>query len=243
MSESSEIISTLKRAIKTSGMTYANVANELSVSEATIKRIFSVKHCSLERIEEICTVLHIQLTDLIHLHELEKNRVKQLTYEQEQQLTADPALLFIAVCIRNNWLVDEITQQYRFTEHEITRLLIKLDKLGLIDLLPGNRYKLRVSSDFRWIDKGPIEKFYEKNIQQDFLSSHFTEEGELRLFLTGAVSQVTQQKVLGKLAELSADFAAWHKADLNYPIQSRVNVSVLLAARSWEMALFKQFQK
>ena len=60
-----------KRFLKAQGKTYAELAKGLDVSEATVKRVFSEENVSLNRLDDICCYLGIQLTDLASMVEQE----------------------------------------------------------------------------------------------------------------------------------------------------------------------------
>ena len=47
----SPLISTLKRVLKTRGVTYADLAERIALSEASVKRLFSQGTFTLERLE------------------------------------------------------------------------------------------------------------------------------------------------------------------------------------------------
>ena len=50
MSQTRELIKTLKTALKAQGKTYADVAVELGLTEASVKRLFSQQSFSLSRL-------------------------------------------------------------------------------------------------------------------------------------------------------------------------------------------------
>ena len=52
-----EIVETLKKVLKARSMTYADLAGALRVSTPTVKRLFSRRTFTLERLEEILKLL------------------------------------------------------------------------------------------------------------------------------------------------------------------------------------------
>ena len=63
----SPLISTLKRVLKTRGVTYADLAGRIALSEASVKRLFSQGTFTLERLEEVCAALEIDVFELAKL--------------------------------------------------------------------------------------------------------------------------------------------------------------------------------
>ena len=60
-----ELIDAIKRLLKSRGMTYAQLATRIDLSEASVKHMFSQETMSLTRLEEICEVLGIGLSELV----------------------------------------------------------------------------------------------------------------------------------------------------------------------------------
>src|ERR1700752_1415328 len=88
----------LKMHLKARKMNYADLARALKISEATVKRIFATRNCTLERLDKICELLEVDLAELARSGPREDRLVNRLTPSQEEQLLADPALLLVAVC-------------------------------------------------------------------------------------------------------------------------------------------------
>ncbi|NIQ16487.1 MAG: XRE family transcriptional regulator, partial [Candidatus Dadabacteria bacterium] len=80
----------------------------------------------------------LNFTDLVRLLDEEQNKLSNLTEEQEQELVSDLKFLLIAICVQSNWTFEEIISYYKISELECIKYLARLDKLGLIQLLPNN---------------------------------------------------------------------------------------------------------
>ena len=159
MPQTRELVTTLKAALKSQGKTYADVAEALDLTEASIKRIFSQQNFSLDRLDRVCQMLGMEISDLVQMMNERRQQLQQLTWAQEEELTADVTLMLVAVCVLNRWTMNEIVDYYRISEHECIRHLARLDRLKLIELLPKNRIRLLVAPNFSWIENGPIQQF------------------------------------------------------------------------------------
>ncbi len=239
MPQSPVIIDALKRALKQHGLTYAQVAAHLGLSEASVKRMFASCHFTLERLDAVCALMNLEISDLFQLLEEQRQRITHLSEAQEQELVADPKLFLVAVCARNRWQFGEILEHYAFSATELIQLLARLDRIRFIELLPNNRIKLAVAADFRWLPAGPVERFYAKQVQAEFFQSPFKGEGEQRLFLTGMLSPRSRDTLLRKLNALAREFAELHKEDCALPLVQRENVGMVLAIRPWELGVFR----
>ena len=243
MTQTSALIDTLKKALKTHQLTYARVAKKLDMSEANIKRMFASKRFSLDRLEEICQLMQMELSDLFQLYEESRQRINQLTRQQEQELVANEKLLLIAVSVRNRLSFDDMIRNYEISETECIQYLAKLDKLKIIDLLPSNRIKLRIDDGFSWLKNGPIEQFFEKQIQSQFLKSSFNGDCEKRKFLFALLSDSSIQIIMNKINALSNEFSELHRQDASLHLEKRHNVGFMLALRPWELETFQPFLK
>ena len=243
MAQSKEVIDALKSELKSNGYTYADVARKLKLSEISIKRMFSQNHFTLARLESICEMLQCDFTDLVRIVDEERTKISSLTEQQEQELVSDPKFLVIAISVQNSWTFDEIISYYDISEPECISYLTRLDRLGLIQLLPNNRIKRMVAQDFRWLARGPIEGFFEQHVQSAFLKSHFSRPGDLRLYLTGMVSRGSLESLRSKIEMLAREFNALQKDDSRLPAKARFNIGLMVAMRPWEFPGFSKLKR
>src|SRR5689334_23805467 len=122
MGQAAALIGALKQVLKARGYTYARVARGLGVSEATVKRVFAARTFTLQRLEQICTLLGIGITDLARMVAHGEETPTQLTLRQEKELVSDPKLLLVAVHALNHWTLEELVAQYALTKAECIRL-------------------------------------------------------------------------------------------------------------------------
>jgi len=243
MAQAAALIDTLKQALKSYRLTYAEIAKQLQMSEANVKRMFASKRFSLERLEEICHLMNMELTDLFQLHEETRQRITQLTQEQEKKLVQDVKLLLVAVSVRNRLTFDDMMNNYELSETELIRCLAALDKLKIIDLLPQNRIKLLIDDNFRWLPNGPIERFFETQIQGQFLKSSFCGEFEQRLFMFGLMGDTTTQLLINRMQSLAKEFTDLYRQDINLPLEKRRTIGFMLAMRPWNAEVFTPLTK
>ena len=100
MAQRKEIIDMLKRSLKQKGLTYADIARQLQLSEISVKRNFSQKNFTLDRLESICNMVNVDFSDLVQMADDEKEKISALTLEQEQELLADLKFLLVAILVQ-----------------------------------------------------------------------------------------------------------------------------------------------
>lgn len=243
MSQSAALIQTLKKALKAHGKTYQDVALALDLSEASVKRLFSQQNFSLERLEQVCQLMGLEITSLVQLMSENQPQLKQLSFEQEQVITQDLSLLLITVCVLNRWTMAEIVDFYHLSEHEVLQKLAHLDRLKLIELLPKNRIKLLVSPNFRWLSGGPIQQFFQTSIASEFFNTNFNRQDECLMVMTGMLSPQSNAEFQRKLQRLAREFNLINNEDAALPLAQRDGVTVVLAMRDWRYGLFQPLQK
>jgi len=241
--QSTALIKTLKQALKKFGLTYADIAQQLDMSEANIKRLFATGRFSLQRLEQVCQLMQLELSDLFELYHQSRLKISRLSLDQEKELVSDIKLLLVAVSVRNHLSYDEIISNYQISATECIQYLARLDRLKLIDLLPGNQIKLSIDENFQWLPGGPIEQFFNQQIQQQFLQSRFNQEMEQRRFLFALLSDSSVQIMLNKIQSLTQEFNDLHRQDSQLPLHKRHSIGFMLALRPWQMAVFEPLIK
>lgn len=243
MSDTQSLVHTLKAAVRQAGMTYADVARGMGMSESNVKRLFSTGKFSLDQFGAVCNLMGLAFSDLARLHESSRRRITRLTREQEQALVDDTLLLLAAVCVRNHWRMEDMVRLYRVTRVQCIRLFAQLDRLKIIELLPGDRYRLLVAEDFSWIPGGPIEQFFESEMLAEFLDSNFSAPHSFRRYLGGAISPASAALMQRKLDQLSGEFAELHARDVTLPVSERTNFGIVMAMRPWELGAFSELRR
>ncbi len=243
MSQTRALIDTLKSMLRSQGHTYADCARWLDLSEASVKRLFSKYQFSLDRLEILCTHLGMDFIELARQMDSRQHRVSQLSEDQEQALVKEPRQLLVAVCLLNHWPPETILESYQLSPNELQVTLGKLDGIGLIELMPGNRVRLKVKRDFRWRSGGPIERLFREHMQSEFLRDDFDQPSECRLVVSGMLSPAARAELNKRLRQLVEHFNDVHLKGLDLPQQEREGTTLLLAMRSWEPSFFARFRR
>jgi len=120
--------------------------------------------------------------------------------------------------------------------------LAQLDRLRIIELLPGNRIKLRIAANFNWLPNGPIQQFFHDKVQQDFFNSRFDKQHEKLLVLNGLLSKQSNREFQKKLQRLASEFEQLNREDAALPMDERHGTTAVLAMREWQYSLFEGFR-
>jgi len=243
MSEATNLIDCVKRLLKQRGLTYKDVATELGVSEASVKRMFSIKRLTLDRLAEVARILDLTVAELAQEAAAGSARLRALEHAQERELVRDAKLLLVTVCTLNHWSIRDIVATYTLSEAEVIHRLVRLDRLRLIDLLPGNRIRLNVARDFEWLPHGPIQQFFKDVGMRQFLASPFAGEQEAFSFTHGMLTEPALAKLQAELRKLRERFAEFHEESQALDLGKRHGVGLLVALREWELDAFKALRR
>jgi len=237
------LVEALKKSLRARGMTYAQLARELGLSEASVKRLFSRGTFTLARVEEILRVLELDLQELARMARAPEGGPAELSLEQETVLARDERLLSVFWLLLNGWRFADIVEEFAITRTELTLALAKLERARLIDWEPGERVRLRVAKDFGWRAGGPVKKAYGLRVTSEFLRSRFAGPAELLRFEARDLSAASVAALRRKLERIAAEFGELAEADSALPARRREGVGLLLACRPWEFSVVNALKK
>ena len=242
MAQRSALVVELKRALRERGLRYTEVARALNLSLATIKRRFARGDFSLERFERICELADVGLRELLERAEEHSAPTRQLTLVQEREIVADPRLFLVTWLVLNRMPFEEIIRSYRFTARELLRYFIRLDRLRVIELQPGNRARLLVSRRFSWRAGGPVQRYLHERLLREFLASAFTGTQQEFVFHGARMSREVLAQLQRVLQNSARECMALIEQDRSAPDQ-RVGAAFVLALRPWSYTGFAQFER
>ena len=243
MAHSGALVEVLKRELRSRGVTYAQVARKLGLSEASVKRMFSRRDFTLKRLDQVCQLTNADFSDLARTLNREENLIAQLSQEQEKEIASSLKLFLVAVCALNHVPPEQMVDTYDISQAECIQLLLKLDRIGFIRLLPNNRIKLLVSRDFAWLPDGPILRFFKQRAHGDFVRSGFDRPDEYFVAVNGMLSAGSRATIVSRLKRIAREFSDLHNDDVRLPAAQRRNMTMLVAIRHWELQAFTELRR
>src|SRR3990167_5618259 len=243
MSTTADLVTALKKELKAAQMTYADLALQLGMAESSVKRMLDRGDMPLSRIDAICRALALDFADLARRVADSQPLLKELTHEQEKAVVADKKLLLVAISVLSQWTLEQITDSYRLSEAEGIKYLAQLDRIGIIELKPMNRYRLKLAKTFRWRPHGPVMDYFRDNALLDYFSGGFDGGGEGLLLVHGSISRSLAPSFLERMQRVAQDFAQQHLADQKLQEKDRQGYTLLLAMRSWEFEAFAALRR
>jgi transcriptional regulator with XRE-family HTH domain len=231
-----QLIDALKRVLKSRRLTYADVAERIGLSEASVKRLFAARTFTLERLEQVLRSLDMDFFELARLARGAGDAPQQLSELQEHALATEPPLMGVFYLLLNDWQPSTILERFEMTPAALTRLLVRLDRLRLIELLPGNRVKLRVSRQLQIRPSGAIRARHGQRAMTDFLSVQFDRHGGHFRFELRDLSTASFAVIARKIDRLAAEFNELAELDSTLPPDQRRSIGFALGIRPWQVA-------
>ena len=243
MSSTRDLVTALKVELRRAGITYAELAPALGLAESSVKRIFAKGDMPLSRVDEVLQVLKMDFAELAARIAQERPLRRELSLAQERAVVADRRLLLVAICVLSHWSFEQIVATYALNEAQTVAYLVALDKLGVIELRPLNRYRLLVDKTFRWRPGGPVMAFFREHVVADYFSADFAGESEVLMLVHGQIAQPLAEGFVERLQRIGQDFARQHRADQSLPPDRKRPYTLVLGMRSWLFVAFRDLRR
>jgi hypothetical protein len=243
MSTTRDLVDALKAELRAAGITYAELATHLDLAESSVKRMFSQADMPLTRIDEVLRVLRMDFSELARRIADAPPLGRELTEEQERAVVADRKLLLVAICCLSQWTFEQMLASYHLAEPELVGLMLRLDRLGVIELRPLNRYRLLLDKTFRWRADGPVMRFFREQVVADYYSGGFDGEGEMLMLVHGEIGVSLATAFNERLARVAQDFSRQHLADQKLPASQKRPYTLVMSMRSWLYEAFRDLRR
>ncbi len=234
------LVDRIKSHLKKRGITYAQLAKAVAVSESTLKRWFSSKNLSLKQLDQVCIAAGITLEELTRTP-LEENLQKYFTEYQENLMSLKEEYLVVFYLVAFGKSFDEILKEYKFSPVKLRQALSKLESVGLVDVHIKNRLIPKVGLGTMWIPKGKLSQKYFYLIRDEFMNSYFVEDSESQLFLSGRLSNESSKLIQKKLDKVSQEFRELYLLDAND--KNANNISLFIGMRPWSFSIINNYKK
>ncbi|MFT3779239.1 MAG: helix-turn-helix transcriptional regulator [Ottowia sp.] len=243
MSTTADLVAAVKKELKAAQMTYADLARALGMAESSVKRMLAKGDMPLSRVDAICRALKLDFAELARRVADAQPLLKELTAEQERAVVQDEKLLLVAINVLSGWTLEQMTAAYRLTEAEVVKYLAQLDRIGIIELKPLNRYRLKVAKTFRWRPHGPVMQYFREHVVLDYFGGGFDGGGEHLQLVHGSISRALAPSFVERLQRLAQDFAQQHQTDQKLKAAEVEGYTLVLAMRCWEFAAFTRLRR
>ena len=163
------ILKVVKKILKARKLNYKDVAKDVGVSEISVKRLFSGESVSLKNLLLVCDLLNISILEVASIAKEENKTEYILNKAQDEFFFKHPRLYALFIDLYRRISPAEAKKHWKLSEGEFFKILRMYEKLGLIELYPGNHFKFNMTGTIRALPTGKLRNiFFEQNI--DFLN-------------------------------------------------------------------------
>ncbi|MET0270343.1 MAG: helix-turn-helix transcriptional regulator [Sphingomonas sp.] len=170
--EGAATLAALRRALRNAGWTQARLAQELGVGSATVKRWLHGRGLGFATLGRLCALAQTSLAELTDAARLPDAAADHLTLAQEEALTRDADLSTVFFLILNGWPAEEASNGLHIPPETVARHVDRLERLALLDRLPGGRVRARLRAEHAW-QRAPMRRHFERHLKPLFNAVNF----------------------------------------------------------------------
>lgn len=241
MNQTKKLLQTLKKILKSKGITYLMLAKELKLSEPTIKRCFSDDEVlTMKRFESILKIAGVSFLELTRLSDLNyEDKPNELTLEQEEILSQDINLFKIFYLLLRQWDLKKIETNFKIPKMTLEKILIQLDRLKLIEFHAEGKFKLLTRKNIKWRKNGPIYNIFEAEMKSHFLERDFKNNNEKFILLTGNLTLNSQLMLKERLTQFEKEVEDLIEMDSHIEKTATDSTAIMLAMGPIALSIFR----
>jgi len=229
------LIDTIKQLLRARGMRYRDIAAAIGVTERTVKRWFVGKGLTLQVVEDLCNVLGMTIIELCEVAKDDlDSRPQRLSREQERSLFADLQLALVFLLISRGWSPQEVQRECRMPEALLVGHLVRLEKLKLVELLPGNKVRVLFGRNIRWGANGEAGRAFGRGLRNLFTTMDYSRPEAVWSAQVVNLSPRSLDQVNAKFHALSLEIQQAADADRRSPESDRTWHAVFMAAHAFD---------
>lgn len=235
-SSSQALLTELRRALRQHGWTARRLAGHFAIGEATAKRWLAGRGLTLDRLEALAELCGLSLADLTRAAEQPASGLTQeLTLAQERALSSDVFLSFLFMTLLGGNTPDEIAADFAVPAPVMELSLARLERLALIDRLPGGRVRSRIDRTIMW-RKLPMRALFNERVKPQFLNMDFAADDAIYVSGVVKLSPRGAAELAEMLEQLRRDVQSLAERDRDHSLLPGKWYSMLGAMRDLDIA-------
>jgi transcriptional regulator with XRE-family HTH domain len=232
----------LRELLRQHGLRFSDVARQLGVTERTVTRWFSADSVETAVLQRFCELVGIDFFALCEIAAKRvENRPARHTVQQEQALAESPLLTYLFAQICKGWSAKELRDDIDIPEPVLIDHLIKLDKIGLIELLPGNEIRLMTSRNMVLIPNGPYARNLNRWLGETFRTPDVDEENSVWVCDFMKLTPGSRERLERKFRELMHEAQQLSDSDRRANAASRDWYGIVLVAKPQDIRPFSEW--
>jgi hypothetical protein len=160
------------------------------------------------------------------------NKILHVTLAQEAALIESPLLSFLFFSIMNGWPPSDLHQDFGISTKKIEIMLDRLERLALIDRLPGGRFRSRVDRATMW--RGPMRRHFEQYTKPMFVEMDFSDPQALYAAETAKLSPAGVTRLQELMEQFRRDVQELTEDDRRHSLLPKRWHAILVVARAFD---------
>lgn len=198
------LLAALRRRLRSAGLTQVDVSQKLGVGTATVKRWLHGRGLGLRTLSQLCALADTTLTEIAEEAAVRDRSSDKLTLAQEKALTTSPELSTVFFIIVTGWPVSEAEEGFGIPPDHIAQHVERLERLALIDRLPGGRLRARLDPAHVW-QREPMRRHFEQHMKHLFFNLDYGDPDTIFGVETVKLSPVGIARVAERIERFRAE--------------------------------------
>ncbi|MCP4321574.1 MAG: helix-turn-helix transcriptional regulator [Alteromonadales bacterium] len=166
------VLRALRGKIKENDLTYAQLAESMEIPLSTLKRHLHSSSITLDKLVEYCKMVGLSIEELIQsarLLQLQNDTLFTRTQDEVFYKFPEVYDFFQEIRVTPND-ISAIVENYQLDASSTYAYLRSLEMIGLITLLPNNRFYLRGPCHYRFSDDSKLSFMFDKRLKKRVLA-------------------------------------------------------------------------
>ncbi len=216
----SALVVALKREFKARAIGYADIAAQLEVSEATVKRYLKGQGLTVQTMAKMAAIAGLDLLTLVQSAQEQIDNPPALTPVQEKVLRSDRPVFTVYFLLSHGLTPSQISLEFGVSAKQLEGYLVRLEKIGVIRRL-ATRVKVLTRTQFGETLHGRINES-SANFARQFLNEIdlYDERGSWAIYSL-PLSPQSVRRLREMMAKVFSEMRAMSSEDVSLPIEKR----------------------
>lgn len=150
----------VKKLLKKQGLGYADLAKELNLSLAAVKKLMSQGDFTVSRLERLAKLFEFTLFEFMTIANKSAIEPYEFSQMQEEVFVKNPRALHFLLLLGAGFSLNEVSKRLRLTVSQVNSFLFLLDKVNAIELKLGTKHRLLARGPFKMRPTGILRSKY-----------------------------------------------------------------------------------
>ncbi|WP_408096897.1 helix-turn-helix domain-containing protein [Peredibacter sp. HCB2-198] len=225
------VMAELKKALKRQNTSYAELARQMDLPESTLKKWLNAEDGSFNRINMICQAMGLSVFGVIK--NAEEQNVQTFTFNEAQQqhfMKDKESFVVYWLLVYERLSVDAVIQKLALDKDEINKILLRLDRLGLVQFGAENVLRVPKMRPIRWKFEGAfMTELLRDWVTKLFKDNLLNKKGSALMLQFFQLTPQSEDEFRREIAQLEEKYARRTILELNNPSQKLKQIRYISA--------------